>query len=132
MPLLKEALDTKIKFVNNQVEFHPSLFQKSLKQFCDKNNIIVTAYSPIAQGADLKIPIILDLAKIYRKTPAQIVLNWILQKKIVVIPRSKTQERIKENLDALNFVLKDKDIEKIDKLNLHNRIVHPSFAPFDD
>jgi diketogulonate reductase-like aldo/keto reductase len=132
IPLLEEALATKIEFVNNQVEFHPSLNQKELKEFCDANKIVMTAYSPIAQGADLKIPQIQELAKKYQKTPAQIVLNWILRKNIVVIPRSSNPERIKENLEALSFQMTDEDSAPIDNLTLHTRIVRPDFAPFKD
>ena len=132
IPLLQQALDTKVQFVNNQVELHPSLYQRELKEFCDKNNIVITAYSPIAQGADLEIPIIQSLANKYTKTPAQIILSWIMKKNIVVIPRSSNPKRIQENLDAVSLELSDEDSQKIDELNMHNRIVRPSFAPFDD
>ncbi len=130
IPLLQEAIDTGIEIVNNQVEFHPSLNQKELKTFCDDKNVMLTAYSPIAQGADLKIPVIQLLSVKYGKTPAQIVLNWILKKNIVVIPRSSKPERIKENLEALSFELAEEDSVQIDAVNLHTRIVHPAFAPF--
>ena len=132
IPLLEEALATNIEFVNNQVEFHPSLYQKDLKEFCDTHKIVLTGYSPIAQGADLKIPLIQELGKKYGKTPVQIALSWILKKNIVVIPRSSKPERIKENLEALSFQLNDEDCVQIDNLGLHTRIVRPDFAPFDD
>lgn len=132
IPLLQEALDTGMQFVTNQVEFHPSLYQKELKEFCDKNNIIITAYSPIAQGADLKLPIVQELAQKYGKTPSQIALNWILKKDIIVIPRSHKKEHIQDNLGALSFDLSQEDSAKIDSLNIHNRLICPPFALFED
>ncbi len=132
IPLLEEALKTEVKFVTNQVEFHPSLYQMELLEFCKNHDIVVTAYSPIAQGQDLKIGVISELADKYEKSPAQIVLNWIMKKGIIAIPRSKTPENIKDNLGALEFELEDADSEKIDSLNMHNRIVVPPFAPFED
>lgn len=132
IPLLQKALETEIPFSNLQIEFHPSLNQKELKAFCDENDIIVTAYSPIAQGADLTLPLIQHLAEKYAKTPSQIILNWIVRKNMVVIPRSSNKERIKENFDIYSFELSDEESEQIDTLDLHNRIVHPEFAPFTD
>lgn len=130
--LLQEIENNKKHVSVNQVEFHPSLYQKELKSYCDEHNIALTAYSPIAQGDDLELPIIMELAKKYGKTPAQIVLNWIMKKKIAVIPRSSKKSRIQENFDALLFELSTQDSAAIDALSLHHRIVHPSFAPFKD
>lgn len=132
IPLLHKALATGVPFVNNQVEFHPSLYQKGLEAFCNAHHIVITAYSPIAQGEDLKIPLIQELAKSYGKTPSQIVLNWITRKNIVVIPRSSNPHHMQENLGALSFALSGEDSVKIDALNLHYRILQPPFALFDD
>ncbi len=131
IPFLKEALATKIPLMNLQVEFHPSFYQKELKKFCDKNELVLTAYSPIGHGHDLKIPLIQDLAKKYEKTPSQIILSWLIQKNIVVIPRSSSPERIKENLDATVFTLKAEDSAKIDALKEQQRQINPSWAVFD-
>lgn len=132
IPLLQEALATHIPFVMNQVEFHPSLYQKNLKTFCDEQHIAVTAYSPIARGKDLEISLIQELATKYHKTASQIALNWLMKKNIVVIPRTAKLERSKENLAALSFELSNEDSARIDALDLHTRFTRPEFAPFTD
>lgn len=130
--LLESALATGVEIATNQVEFHPSLNQKQLKNYCDERGVIITAYSPIAQGADLSIPLIAQLAEKYEKTPSQVILNWLAAKDMVIIPRSSNPARIAENFAALDFELEPSDIEQIEGLDMHNRIVRPDFAPFDD
>ena len=128
---LKDALASKIEFVLNQVEFHPSLNQKELLEFCQKNQIALTAYSPIGVGNDLKIDLIQELAKKYQKTESQIILNWLTSKNIIAIPRSKDEKHIKENFEALDFQIEEKDLKKIENLNLNQRYVNPSFSDFE-
>jgi len=127
--LLEEALSTGIPFSNNQVEFHPSLNQKKLKEFCDQNKIVLTAYSPIAQGQDLKLPLIEKLSEKYNRSSSQVVLNWIISKGIVAIPRASKEEHIKDNLKTPEWGLEPADVMLIDQLNSNNRIISPGFAP---
>lgn len=128
---LQDALDLGFEIANNQVEFHPSLNQNELKAFCDEKNILMTAYSPIAQGQDLQIPQIKELAKKYGKTPSQIILNWLISKNMVAIPRSATPERIKENFESLDFEMSPQDYQIVEGLGSGNRIVDPEFGEFD-
>ncbi|MBD3238586.1 MAG: aldo/keto reductase [Candidatus Moranbacteria bacterium] len=128
---LKDVLKAGVEISVNQVEFHPSLYQRALKKFMDEHGMLLTAYSPTAQGEDFGIDLIQDLAKKYRKTNSQIVLNWILSKDAVAIPRSKNPEHIEENLKALEFEMQESDLKKIDGLNLNNRLIQPDFADFD-
>ncbi len=130
--LLKEAINTGVEIVNNQVEFHPSLNQKKLESFCNKNNIVISAYSPIAQGADLQLLVVKSLAEKYGRTPSQIILNWLMAKNKIVLPRSSNPERIKENFGALDFEMEKGDCDVIDNVGGHNRIVEPDFAPMWD
>lgn len=96
-------------------------------KFCQDNNIIVTAYSPLGtRGFVKKIgradavpdllenPVVLEVAKKYKKSPAQISLKFIIQKGIVAIPKSSTPTRIKENIELFDWEL---DIEDVNKLN---------------
>ncbi|XP_024871506.1 1,5-anhydro-D-fructose reductase-like, partial [Temnothorax curvispinosus] len=92
--LLKSA---KIAPVNNQIEININLNQEKLVDFCKKHNITVTAYSPLGQpgnssGMDNKLdsPLILQLAKKYKKTPAQIALRYVYQHGAAPIPKSVT------------------------------------------
>ena len=129
---LEEALKTGAGITVNQVEYHPSLNQDKLKEFCDQNHIVITAYSPLGQGEDLKIPLITKLAKKYKFTPSQIILNWIIQKGMVVIPKAATKEHIEENIHALDFELSKEDMEQIDSFGEHRRLIRPAFANFGD
>lgn len=128
---LNDALKTNIEFSVNQVEFHPSLNQKELKVFCDENDIIITAYSPNAQGEDFNIKEVKEIAKKYSKSESQVILNWLLNKDIVVIPRSSNPEHIKDNLGSLDWKMESEDYQVIEKLNTGNRIVSPSFNEFN-
>lgn len=128
---LKDSLKTGFEISNNQVEFHPSLYQKELKEFCDKHKIIVTAYSPMGRGQDLQLPVIKKLSEKYHRTPSQIILNWLIAKNIVVIPKASTAKHIKENFEARQFTLALEDQKLLDTLNTNNRLVKPEFADFD-
>ncbi len=119
----------RIKPVVNQVEFHPYYYQKGLKDFCDKENIALMAYYTMARGNGARNYIkehngemdifkekdIKHLAKEYDKTPGQIILNWHIHQGNIAIPSTSNLDRMKENLGALNFEMKDSDVEKLCK-----------------
>ena len=104
----------------NQVEFHPLLTQKSLFQFCRENAIQMVAWSPLMQG-NLQNPILEKLAGKYGKTPAQIVLRWDLQHRVVTIPKSVNPKRIEENSQIFDFILEEEDMQLIDAMNQNHR-----------
>jgi methylglyoxal/glyoxal reductase len=101
----------------NQVEFHPFLYQEELLGFCKNNKIQLEAYSPLTRGKRLNHPNILELAKKYDKTPAQVLIRWSLQHDIIVIPKSIHEARIKENSQVFDFQLEPKDMKLLDSLN---------------
>ena len=101
----------------NQVEFHPFLYQEELLRFCKNNNIQLEAYSPLTRGKRLNHPKILELAKTYNKTPAQVLIRWSLQHNVIVIPKSIHEARIKENSQVFDFQLEPKDMKLLDSLN---------------
>jgi len=106
--------------VVNQIEFHPWYQAKEAVEFCSKHNIAVMGYCPLARGKmfeDAKYPIIDELSKRYRKTKAQIILRWALQKGVVTIPKTSKVERIKENSDLYDFCLVNEELNEIEKLN---------------
>jgi len=110
----------KIKPSNNQVECHPYLNQKKLAEFCASKGIVFTGYSPLgspdrpwAKPTDPKLledTKLVALSKKYGKSPAQIVLRWLIQRKIVTIPKTVTKSRLIENLDIFDFSLSDEDV----------------------
>src|SRR5690606_27152743 len=111
----------------NQVEFHPHLSHTHLQEYCRSKDIQLEAWSPLMRGQALKISEIQALSVKYGKTAAQIIIRWIIQKGIVVIPRSGTEERIISNSQVFDFSLEQEDIELIDKLNTNK-----SMKPFYD
>lgn len=107
----------RIKPMVDQVEFHPRLTQVSLMEFLRKENIQMESWSPLMQGKVLDIPLLDDLSKKYNRSITQIVLRWNIQKGVVVIPKSITPSRIKENFEIFDFELDKEDIVLIDSLN---------------
>lgn len=104
----------------NQVEFHPLLTQVSLHSFCKNRGILLEAWSPLMRG-NLDISILKKLGDKYKKTAAQIVLRWDLQRGVVTIPKSVNPHRIKENADIFDFILLDEEIKRINSLNQNMR-----------
>ena len=101
----------------NQIELHPGLQQAVLRTFDAEHGIATEAWSPLAQGAVLGDAPITDLAARHGKTPAQVVLRWHLQLGNIVIPKSVTPARIRENLDVFDFELGDDDMRAIAALD---------------
>ncbi|UUV34276.1 aldo/keto reductase [Amycolatopsis roodepoortensis] len=106
----------------NQVEVHPYLQQAAVREFDAKHGIATEAWSPLAKGGTLLgEDAITALAAKHGRTPAQIVLRWHLQLGNVVIPKSVTPSRIKENLDVFGFTLSEEDIAALSVLDRGER-----------
>ncbi|MFD2416973.1 aldo/keto reductase [Amycolatopsis pigmentata] len=101
----------------NQVELHPGLQQAELRAFHAEHGIVTEAWSPLARGGTLDDPALTGLASKYGKTPAQIVLRWHLELGNVVIPKSVTPSRIRENIDVFDFELAEDDLAVIAELD---------------
>ncbi|MFH8727159.1 aldo/keto reductase [Streptomyces termitum] len=97
----------------NQIELHPGLQQAELRAFHAEHGIATEAWSPLAQGAVLGDPEITAIAERTGKSPAQVVLRWHLQLGNVVIPKSVTPARIRQNLDVFDFELTDAEMASI-------------------
>ncbi len=114
--------ECEVKPAINQVECHPYLQQKELRDFCKKHDIQVEAYSPLMNGTYImENKVIQEIAEQHGKTPAQIILRWHVQNDVVVIPKTVTPSRMKENLDVLDFELTEADMERITTLNRNER-----------
>jgi diketogulonate reductase-like aldo/keto reductase len=101
----------------NQIELHPGLQQRELREFHARHGIVTEAWSPLAQGAVLKDEAITSIAATHGRSPAQVVLRWHLQLGNVVIPKSVTESRIRENLDVFDFVLNERELDAIGALD---------------
>jgi diketogulonate reductase-like aldo/keto reductase len=107
----------------NQVELHPRFQQRELRAFHAEHGIATEAWSPLAQGGDLLAdPALAAIAERHGRTPAQVVLRWHLQLDNVVIPKSATPARIRENFDLFDFTLTDEDLTAIGALDRGERI----------
>ncbi|MEM3374621.1 MAG: aldo/keto reductase [Candidatus Woesearchaeota archaeon] len=127
---LKEAMAiSKVPILFNEIEFHPFLYQKEILDFCNKNNIKIIAYSPIARGLVNENNLLIDIGKKYKKTPVQISLRWLYQHGIIAIPKGSSEEHIKENMNIFDFEISKEDMEKINNLP-QKRLVNPEFAEF--
>jgi D-xylose reductase len=118
----------RIKPVANEVEYHPYYYQENLKNFCDKENIAIIAYYPLARGNgarqyiknhngemdSFKEECVEKLVKKYNKSPGQIIINWEVSQGIVSIPGTSRIERMAENLGALDFKMTDEDIKSLE------------------
>ncbi|TDD45610.1 aldo/keto reductase [Kribbella antibiotica] len=106
----------------NQVELHPFLQQEKVRAYGSDFGIRTEAWSPLAKGGSLLTdPVITALASKYDRTPAQVVLRWHLQLGNIVIPKSVTPARIKENLNVFDFELTAEDLATITPLDRGER-----------
>lgn len=101
----------------NQVELHPALQQSELRAFHAEHGIATEAWSPLAKGEVLGDEAIAGIAGTHGVTPAQVVLRWHLQLGNIVIPKSVTPERIRQNLDVFGFELTDADMTALASLD---------------
>ena len=106
----------------NQVEFHPLFNHPELKAYCEERGIVLQAYAPLARGAYLKSPLMLEIGKTHEKTPAQVGLRWLVQQGISVIPKSVHKERLEENSQIFDFALSDEEMAAITAMNAQQRV----------
>lgn len=99
-----------------QMEIHPSFQQREAVEYCKNQGIEVMAWSPLFKGRSVTLPAIAALAEKYGKTPAQIILRWDIQKKIIPVISSTNSVRMKSNLDIFDFELEKEDMARIDDL----------------
>jgi methylglyoxal/glyoxal reductase len=124
IPFLEEQKEyLHISPMLNQVEFSPYLFLEDLMTYCRAHHIILQAYTPLARGARLQDAKLLAMANKYDKSPAQIILRWIVQHGVSAIPKSATAHRIKENFDIFNFNISDEDMITINHFNENLRVI---------
>jgi len=105
----------------NQVEFHPLLTQNELLDYCAQKGIQVEAWSPLARGKLFDNEVVKGIAEKYGKSPAQVLLRWVLDKGVVVLTRSVKPERIADNADIFDFQLTTDEIDLLSTLNKNER-----------
>ncbi|CAK1547139.1 unnamed protein product [Leptosia nina] len=129
-----------------QIEVNPSITQNELINWCNKHGVIVMAYSPfgaiLGRKKDAPPPrsddaVLTRIALKYKKTVPQVLLRYLLDRKLVAIPRSTNKERIKQNIDLMDFSLNSEEVEELSSFNSNYRLRTPAkwyshpFFPFE-
>ncbi len=104
-----------VKPTVNQVECHPGIQQKNLKRYCDKHDIKLIAHTPLMRGEVFKKEELVQLAEKYNKNVANITCRWLLQRGIIIIPKSSHKERIIDNMNVFDFSLTDDEMNIFDQ-----------------
>lgn len=100
--------------VTNQVQYHPLIDQSRLQRYCAAEDVILTAYSPLARGALVGDELLADIGIGYDKSAAQVALRWLVQQDgVVTIPKATSRTHLEENLDVFDFSLSDADRARI-------------------
>lgn len=99
----------------NQVETNPFNQQIDAQKNMEKNNVQIEAWAPFGEGRNniFKNPILDSIAKKHKKSIAQVILRWLVQRNVVVLCKSSTTDRIKENFEIFDFMLSDEDMKTI-------------------
>lgn len=129
---LVDGPKTRIKPSCNQIESHPLWSNDALVKYSQSRGVTVTAYSPLAQGGDLfNNDILVDIAKKYDVTPAQVVLRWNVQRGVAVIPKSTSAKRIASNADLFRFELSPEDMEAMKSLDVAKSVATAPWSEFE-
>ncbi len=128
---LQDLLEAGCKPKANQVEFHPHLYQKDLLEFCHKEKIKLISFRSLGKGQLLNEPVFEKIGLKHDKSAAQVILRWLIQKKIPVIPKASSLEHLKENIDIFDFSLTESEMKKLDSLNMDKRFCMPDEPEFN-
>ncbi|PIO67713.1 oxidoreductase, aldo/keto reductase family protein [Teladorsagia circumcincta] len=128
---------------NNQVELHLYWPQHELHEICQKHNVSITSYGTLGSPGraafmpekfgwkeapkDLEDPNVLQLAKKYNKTPAQILLRYVMDRGIAIIPKSVKPARVVENFQVFDFALTKEEIKLLESTKNHQRLFTDDF-----
>ncbi|MBQ7170003.1 MAG: aldo/keto reductase [Synergistaceae bacterium] len=118
LPYHAESIFSRCEVVPSvaQLEFHPGHIQFPALEYYRRKGVQVQAWSPIGRGRVLSDELILELAGKYHVTPAQICIRFCIQEGVMPLPRASSPERVRENLECLNFALDDEDILRLENM----------------
>jgi 2,5-diketo-D-gluconate reductase B len=127
--LIDEAALAEEPLICNQVEVHPFIDQSKVIAACRRQGMATVAYSPVARGGVKSDKLLARIAKAHGKSAAQVSLRFLVQRGIVVIPRTSRVERLSENLAIFDFVLSEAEMAEIAGLARHDvRIVDYAYS----
>ena len=105
--------DCRVRPAVDQIEYHPGYSQEAVVNYCRERGILVQAWSPIGRSRVLDEPLVKELAAKYDVSPAQICLKFAVQRNIIPLPKSSSEDRMRENLDLYSFELEQDDIWRL-------------------
>ncbi|MDK2896627.1 MAG: hypothetical protein PWP04_747 [Candidatus Atribacteria bacterium] len=112
-----------LPILTDQVEYHPYLEQSKLLQYCQKNQVILTAYCPLGRGRVIGDKVLEKIGQKYGKNSAQVALRWLMEQELVVaIPKAASTSHQKENLEVFDFQLTPEEIAEINQLKRGLRV----------
>ena len=117
--LVDMALFNRVKPMVNQVETHPFHQQTEAKKWMERYGVQIEAWAPFGEGRGglFENPVLAEMAEKHKKTTAQVMLRWHIQRGVVVIPKSTHKERMEENLNIFDFALDQTDMNRISELD---------------
>ncbi|PSP75216.1 aldehyde oxidoreductase [Halobacteriales archaeon QS_3_64_16] len=124
----QEVLDESV--FANQVELSPLWRQEELREYCEKADIELVAYSPLARGEVFDVEELTEIAEKHDASEVQVSLAWLREKGITAIPKATGEDHIRSNWESLEIELDEEDIEAIDSMDQQERQVDPDFAPW--
>jgi diketogulonate reductase-like aldo/keto reductase len=101
----------------DQVQFSPFEYRSGLLEACEARQVVIEAYSPLGTGRHLGDRTVAEIADRLGRTPAQVLVRWCLQRRLVVLPKSTHRERIEENAQVFDFTLSGEDMAALDALD---------------
>lgn len=116
--------------VVDQIEYHPGLLQEETVVTCRKNGILVEAWSPLGRGRLLDDPVVTGIASRIGRTPAQVILRWVIQTGVLPLVKSVHAYRIRENLRVSDFSLDGHDMAALGGISEVRYGSHPDTAKF--
>lgn len=118
-------LHNKVVPAVNQVETHPFCQQIETQKLLKANNVQIESWGPLAEGKNdiFQNQLLLSIARKYKRTVAQVILRWLIQREVVAIPKSVHKERIAENFDVFGFELSPEDMEAMVALDTRASIL---------
>jgi 2,5-diketo-D-gluconate reductase B len=125
----REILDAGV--FANQVEMHPLLPQRDLREFCADAGVNLVAYSPLARGDALDVAALQEIADAHDASPAQVSLAWLRERGVTAIPKATSEAHIRDNWESLGLDLADDELERVDAVSETERKVDPSFGPWN-
>ena len=113
----------------NQIEVHPYLQNTKLIDFCNSQDILVTAYMPLAYGKVVNDPVLIAIGEKHGVSAADIALAWLHHQDLIIIPSSTKRQNLENNLNFPEISFSKEELKKIAALNDGSRLANPGFAP---